>query len=410
MKLVINPHSAELAELDEKTVKKIAQDMVNIAGKIPSLKESNIGEYGSYSVLVYYDIAGRQLAKEIASLCAKKGCRVWYRVREMDMESLLANELTERNLARHLAFTDNEIFSADAVFMIRAPRDPSIFEKVPDAKMRVLSKAQKPILLDYRVNHTMWQLIYWPTPYEAKIENMSYEDYVKLFFNACNQPWDKIELAQKILVDLLNKGKRLTLIANSKAPDKSKRTHLEMSIDGMEFANSTIDRNYPGSEVFSSPVRNSVNGQMFGEGKYLEEGRILEDIYFEVKEGKIINATAGKGQEHLDNILNRDVGARYFGEVALGTNPGIRQRLFNPLLNEKVGGSFHITPGKAYEMEEYQGKPVKVDNGNRSEIHWDITIMMLPGYGGGEVKVDDKTIQKDGKFTINGLEILNRGL
>lgn len=390
----------ELQLFDEIKVKKIASDMVDLSAKVKSTD----------SVLIYYDVGGRQLAKEIATLCSQKGSRVWYRVREMDMEAILAQNLTDRQLARHLGFTDNEIFQADVVFMIRAPRDPAIMGSVPDDKMRILSRAQKPVLMDYRVNHTNWQLIYWPTPYEAEKENMRFEEYVELFFNACNQPWDKIQEAQEKLTEILDNGKTLTLIANPNDSDESKRTKLEMSIDGMEFLNSTIIANYPGSEVFSSPVRDSVNGKLYANGQYVEEGKLMENIRFIIKNGKIVEATAEKGQNFLDDLLNRDEGARYFGEVAIGTNPGLRQRLFNPLLNEKVGGSFHITPGKAYESDEYKGRKVNLDNGNRSEIHWDMTIMMLPKYGGGEILVDGKTIQKDGRFISADLEILNQGL
>ncbi|MEI2420522.1 hypothetical protein V6O07_09620, partial [Arthrospira platensis SPKY2] len=112
---------------------------------------------------------------------------------------------------------------------------------------------QSHVLMNYRVNHTNWQLIYWPTQYEADVEGMTIEQYAELFFKACNQPWEAIEEAQGKLINILNRGKKLTLIANPNDPDETKRTRLEMSIDGMQFLNSTIINNYPGSEVFSSP-------------------------------------------------------------------------------------------------------------------------------------------------------------
>ncbi len=139
--------------------------------------------------------------------------------------------------------------------------------------------------------------------------------------------------------------------------------------------------------------------------------KLVEDFYFKVENGKIVEATAKKGENDLIDYLNTDEGARYFGEIAFGTNPGLRQRVFNPLLNEKIGGSFHITPGNAYnDRLDEEGNPVKIDNGNKSKIHWDITIPMLPQYGGGEVIVDGKTIQKNGKWLVKGAEILNKGI
>ena len=121
-------------------------------------------------------------------------------------------------------------------------------------------------------------------------------------------------------------------------------------------------------------------------------------------------ATASAGEADLNAILNTDEGARYFGEVALGTNPGLRRRLLNPLLNEKVGGSFHITPGRAYSRTEYHGRPVMLDNGNRSDVHWDIAIPMLASFGGGRVLLDGALVQEDGRFLAPELSVLNAGL
>lgn len=396
-KIIAKEQTSELAEFELRRVAKIARDMTLQAAKIRR------GE----KVMIHYDPAGRQLAIEIAKLCLKKGCRVWYKVRDIDMDAALLSALSEKDIARYSEFEAHEIFGCDAYFAIRAPRDPSALGTVQSLNMALYGRTSQ-YLRDFRVNYTNWQLIYWPTDAEAKIEGMSLEEYTQMFFKACNRPWQKIRAAQYKLVSLLDRGKELVLIADPNNKDPKKRTHLTMSIEGMQFVNSTIDRNYPGSEVFSSPVRDSVDGQLFAAGKYIYEGRIMENIFIKVENGKIVGAQARKGEKELVNILDRDEGARYFGEVALGTNRALDRRLFNPLLNEKVGGSFHITPGKAYEFEEYEGQKVKVDNGNRSSIHWDITVMMLPQYGGGEVIIDGKTIQKDGSFTLPSLRDLNK--
>ncbi|MBI2007387.1 MAG: aminopeptidase, partial [Candidatus Blackburnbacteria bacterium] len=343
-KIITREQSTELAEFDPRRVAKIARDMTNQAAKIKR------GE----RVMIHYDPAGRQLALEIAKLCIKKGCKIWFRVNDTDMDATLLSGLSERDIARYTEFLAHEIFGADAYFAIRAPRDPVALGTVPAENMAIFTRNSE-YTRDFRVNYTNWQLIYLPTEAEAKIEEMSLEEYAQLFFAACNRPWKKIREAQNKLVKILDKGKELILVADPKSKDLKKRTRLKMSIEGMQFVNLTIDRNYPGSEVFSSPVRDTVNGQLFAAGKYIYEGRIMEDIYLQVENGKIIAAQARKGEKELINILDRDEGARYFGEVALGTNRALARRLFNPLLNEKVGGSFHITPGKAYEFEEYEG-------------------------------------------------------
>lgn len=402
MKYITKPNSSELAEFDPKLVSKIAKDWVNISAKIK----------GHENVMIYGDIGAKQLMAEVAKLCAKKGCRVWYRVREYAIEVPIIANSNEKNLTRYYSFLDNEVTNADVVFLIRAPKSNEPFGDVPDEKLAKYNLSGKPVLMDYRVNYTNWQLLYWPTPAQAEIDNMPFEEYVELFFNACNQPWKEIEKAQQTLVDILDKGEKLTLIANPNDKDESKRTHLEMSIKDMTFVNSTIARNFPGSEVFSAPVKTSVNGKLYGDGVYPlgHSGKTVKNIRFEIKDGHIVKATADEGEKDLNAMLDRDEGARYFGEVAFGTNPALRRRLFNSLLNEKVGGSFHITPGKAYEDTDIWGAGRHTFNGNMSSIHWDITIMMLPKYGGGEVIVDGKTISKNGKFVVDGLEILNKGL
>ncbi len=191
-----------------------------------------------------------------------------------------------------------------------------------------------------------------------------------------------------------------------------------MSIDGMTFCNSTIDLNYPGSEVFSAPVLHSVNGQIYAEGEYLKDGYLIKNIFLKIENGRIVEAHADSGNEELQAILNRDdqkpgFGSRFFGEVALGTNPGLTRRFFNSLLNEKVGGSFHMAIGHCYSYNEYDGQPVKVNNGNtedKTSLHWDLTILMHrkpDGSGGGRVIVDGEIIQLDGKFLDPDLAILN---
>lgn len=396
-------NTKELYQIENSKIEKIADAWVNKSARVKP----------GQNVMIYFDIGGRQLAKKVAELCAKSGCRVWYRVRELELDSVLLDNLDEKNINRYHQFLNTEIMSADVVFIIRCVQDVHLLDNVNSKNMSYFSTASSPILMDYRVNYTNWQLIYWPTEQEALADGLSFEDYVELFYDACNQDWDAIRQAQDILIKELNQAKTLTLIADPSNPDTNKQTRISMSIDNMQFKNSTIGNNFPGSEVFSSPVKDSVNGQIFcfGHYDYSSEGVSIEDMLLKVEDGKIIEVIAKKGQEKAIDLFNRDEGASYFGEVAFGTNPGLRKRLLNPLLEEKVGGSFHITPGRAYDDEiNPDGTIVHIDNGNRSSIHWDMTIMMLPQYGGGEVIIDGKTIQKDGKWLIQGLDILNKGI
>jgi len=390
-------YSKEIQFFNPKLVEKIAWDMVNTSTKVK--KGDN--------VLIHMDPGGRQLALELAKLSVAKGARVYYLIQDRELNAAIVEHESKKDIARFFSFDNAKFFEADVSFIIRVPKTAFALENIPSIVVNKLNSAAQPALMEYRVNHSRWCLIYWPTIKEARIEKMSYEEYVKLFFNSCNQPWNTIQKAQDTLKSTLDKGRALDLLADPHNTDKQKRTELHMSIQGMTFANSTIDKNYPGAEVFSAPVKNSVNGRVFARGMYSYNGKRMRDISLVFENGKVVSASARKGENHLADILNTDAGSRYVGEVALGTNPGLKQRLFNPLLNEKVGGSFHIALGRSYQNERYKGKVVKLFNGNESAIHWDITILMRKPYGGGAVIVDGKIIQRNGAFVPKNLGVLN---
>lgn len=389
-----------VATLDAAAIEPIARAMVEVSAGVRA------GE----TALVFYDAAGAPLARRLARLSTDAGARVLYLQRDQALEAEVASACSPRDALRSSVLTDLAVQMADVVFLVRCATDSDAFERVPRERQILWNRAREPFLMNYRVNHTRWVLIYWPTEKEAQAEGLAYDAYVDLFLTACHQPWREIFAAQARLVERLNAAAVLAIEANPRDPDPARRTHLTMSIAPMRFVNSTIDRNFPGSEVFAAPVRDSVEGQLFGAGRYAYDGRTMEDIFLRVERGRIVEAHARLGESELLAILDTDDGARYFGEVALGTNPGLRRRVMNGLLNEKVGGSFHITPGRAYAFTEYEGQSVVVDNGNRSQIHWDIAVPMLPAYGGGGVRIDGHELQRDGRFLDSDLEILNAGV
>jgi aminopeptidase len=389
-----------MAGLDDAAIDSIARSMIELS------TELRAGE----TVLVFYDPGGAALARRLARLATEVGARVLYLQRDQALEAQVAVACSPRDALRSSVLNDVAIQMSDVVLIVRCATDADAFEIVPRDRMILWNRARESFLMHYRVDHTRWCLIYWPTEREAALEGLSYPEYVDLFLRACDQPWREIHTAQAHLVGMLDAATMLEIEAGSGNPDPDRRTRLRMDIGPMRFVNSTIVRNFPGSEVFSAPVRDSVEGQLFAAGLYDYDGRRMEDILLRIEQGRIVEARARVGQADLQAVLDTDAGARYFGEVALGTNPGLRRRVLNGLLNEKVGGSFHITPGRAYQFTEYQGQSVVVDNGNRSQVHWDIAVPMLPAYGGGAVRLDGKLIQVDGRFLDPALSVLNRGL
>ena len=386
--------------LDAGAIDRIARAMVEISADVRS----------DETALVFYDAGAAPLARRLARIASERGARVLYLQRDQRLEAEVAATCSPRDALRSSILNDVAVQASDVVLMARCAPDSEAFESVPHERMKLWNQARDPYLTDFRVNHTRWVLTFWPTEQEAAVEGMSHDEYVRLYLRACDQPWREIQAAQARLVELLNAATTLELEASPGDPDPARRTRLRMDIGPMRFVNSTIDRNFPGAEVFAAPVRDTVEGQLFAAGRHAYDGRTIEDIFLRAERGRIVEARARVGEKELLQILDTDEGARYFGEVALGTNPGLRRRVMNGLLNEKVGGSFHITPGRAYAFSDYEGQAVVVDNGNRSQVHWDIAVPMLPIYGGGAVRLDGREIQRDGRFLDPALAVLNAGL
>lgn len=381
-----------------------ASAMVEQAAKIHS----------GQNVLIWFDQPGTQLVKELYHRCMAKSAQVSFFMRDLEKDAKVIPTLSEDRIKHYFDDEADLMDKADVVLIVRGPENPEAMKDVPQNLMAAYNQRYSEVH-KRRVEGTVeWTLFYWPTEYEAQKEGLPYDEYFRSVMEACNQPWEAIKQAQAKLVDKLNKGKMLKLIANEADEDPKKRTHVTMSIEGMTFCNSTIDKNYPGSEVFSAPVLDSVNGQIYAPGEYLYQGYLMKNIYFRIENGKIVEAVAEEGNDELQVILSEGEGARYFGEVALGTNPGLTRRFFNALLNEKVGGSFHMAVGHCYTFEEYAGEPVHVNNGNtedRTPVHWDLTILMHrnpDGTGGGKVILDGEIIQEDGIFKDQELAVLNR--
>ena len=222
-----------------------------------------------------------------------------------------------------------------------------------------------------------------------------------LFFRMCDVDWQAVDVAHKFLIAQLDAGKMLQLTNND-------GTDLTMNIDGFTFANSLVAKNIPGSEVFSAPHKNSVNGRIVAKGRFSPKdsgGQIIEDMTLDFKDGKLVHYNAASGLDLLRQMVETDEGSHYVGEIGIGTNPVLRQHIVNSLMVEKIGGSFHVALGRAYEYTDYLGTPVHLDNGNRSAIHWDITTMLHGKQG--KMILDGTEIMTDGKFNAPELAVLN---
>ena len=389
-------------------------DPVRIEGLADLIVNRSLRVVDEDRVLLRYSPGARQMAEFIAYKASLKGAAVLSRVDDpLVVAAALAgageNE-TPRVFDEMAAGLNADVAWATKVAFARSNDEPDANDIVPGEVMKKWYDATD-ASVRLRVDRRPWTLIYLPTEAEAKIDQMQFDQYVDMFFRACERDWDKIDAAQNILIDeYLNPGKELELFAGDNLDEKW-QTHLKMSIEGQTFASSTVDKNVPGSEAFSSPKRGTISGRLALPYPVMFGGRKLPNLILEFKEGRVVNFEVESDNpadaEWVQSVLDRDEGAREVGEVAFGTNRVFDRPMLNGLFVEKVGGSFHIAIGSSYLFKEYNGKPVNLDNGVRSKNHEDLTCMMLPQYGGGRVLVDGILIQENGEFLDPRLAILN---
>lgn len=226
-----------------------------------------------------------------------------------------------------------------------------------------------------------------PTQSEAQEASMSLSDYRRFVYDACKlysddpvKDWRDVSNKQERICTFLNTKNKLHIISSN--------TDLTMSVKGRKWINCAGKMNMPDGEVYTGPIENSVNGHIRFSFPGIYASKEIEDIQLVFIDGKVVEAKASKGQNLLLQLLETDKGARYVGEIAVGTNYTITQFTKNMLFDEKIGGTIHLALGRS--IPESGGV-------NRSSIHWDMVCDMKDG---GEIYADDKLIYKNGKFDI----------
>jgi aminopeptidase len=308
--------------------------------------------------------------------------------------SRITREVLRETNARHSSLVCQlELFrmkKMQAYIAFRGSGNANENADVPSDRMALYSKATRP-LQDYRVNKTRWCVLRWPTPSMAQAAGMSTESFEDLYFQVCSMDYRKLALAMVPLEKRMKKTDRVRI--------KGPGTDLSFSLKGIGAKMCKGDRNIPDGEVFSCPVKTSVNGRIQFNTPTLYSGTKFENVCLEFKDGKVVNAMSNN-TTRLNQILDTDPGARYTGEFSLGLNPYILNPMCDILFDEKIAGSLHLTPGQAYE---------ECGNGNRSAVHWDMVLIQRPEWGGGEVWFDGELIRKDGLFLPPELKGLNPG-
>jgi aminopeptidase len=277
----------------------------------------------------------------------------------------------------------------DAYVAVRSGDNITELSDVPKDQMKLyLQHFQRPIF-DQRINHTKWCVMRYPNASMAQLAGTSTEAFEDFYFRVCNLDYSKMSAAMDTLVELMNRTDKVRLV--------SPGTDLQFSILHIPAVKCSGLRNIPDGEVYTAPVKNSVNGVISYNAPTIYSGTSFENIKLRFVDGQIVEATSNDSQR-LNEILDTDEGARFIGEFAIGVNPHIKHPMKDILFDEKIDGSIHFTPGQAYEQ---------ADNTNRSSVHWDMVLIQRPEYGGGEIYFDDVLIRKDGRFVLPELDRLN---
>jgi len=304
----------------------------------------------------------------------------------------ITRELTlgaeEAQYAPHADIELARMQKMDAYIALRGSENIFEASDVPSEKVQLVSRLMKPVL-DHRVGKTKWVVLRWPSPSMAQQAGMSTEAFEDFYFRVCTLDYSLLTPGMKVLSELMKKTDRVHI--------KGPGTDLKFSIKGIGAEACGGLRNIPDGEVYSCPVRDSVEGFIQYNAPTVYLGSSFDHIRLAFKKGRIIEATSNN-TKRLNDILDSDAGARYIGEFAIGFNPHILEPMRDILFDEKIAGSFHFTPGQAYEG---------AGNGNKSQVHWDMVCIQRPDYGGGEIWFDGKLIRKDGLFVPKPLQKLN---
>jgi aminopeptidase len=276
---------------------------------------------------------------------------------------------------------------------IGARGSPNISElsDVPADKQKLFeSTVWQKVHHDVRIKKTRWCVLRWPHPSMAQMAEMSTAAFEDFYFNVCTLDYAKMSRAMKPLQKLMMKTDKVRL----RGPAD---TDLSFSIKNIPAVCCDGRVNIPDGEVFTAPVRDSVNGVIHFNCPTIYRGVTHNDVRLTFKDGKIVEATS-TATDKLNEVFNADAGARYVGEFAIGFNPYCTKPMKDILFDEKIAGSIHFTPGSCYD---------EASNGNKSGIHWDLVMRQTPEVGGGEIWFDKRLIRKDGEFVVKELMGLN---
>lgn len=368
--------------MSDERVKILAKNLINYSVRLQK------GE----KVLIEVIDGGYDLAQELVAAAYRADAVPFVTVKHNALQRALLLEAQKEQIDRIAAWEGERMLQMDAYIAVRAYENASELSDLPTDKGHLYQQSWwKPVHTDIRVAQKKWCVLRYPGPSMAQMAGMSTAAFTDFYFKVTNLDYARMAKAEEPLVKLMENTDEVKIIG--------KGTDLTFSIKEISVMKSCGLRNVPDGEVFTAPVRDSVNGVLSYNCPTIFQGAAFDNIRLRFEQGKIVEATANDTYK-LNQILDTDEGARYIGEFSLGLNPHIHKPMRDILFDEKIAGSFHFTPGNAYDT---------AFNGNRSAIHWDMVVIQTPQYGGGEIWFDGQLIRKDGLFVRPELQELNPG-
>ncbi len=327
----------------------------------------------------------KQLIKEVYAA----GATPFLEIKTSTTERELLLGIQEKQLNQMAQWECEKMRHMDAYIGVRGEDNQWELSDVPNENLQLYSKLFTRPVNDIRVPDTKWVVLRYPTPSMAQAAAQSQEAFADFFYQVCNLDYGKMSVAMDALVELMNRTDKVHIVGPG--------TDLTFSIQGIPAIKCDGRCNIPDGEVYTAPVKDSINGTLTYNTPSEYNSFTFEHVSLTFADGKIVDCSAND-TARLNEIFDTDEGARYVGEFALGVNPFITKAMNNILFDEKIRGSFHFTPGCCYD---------DAPNGNKSAIHWDLVCIQTEEMGGGEIYFDDVLIRKDGRFVLPELLCLN---
>ncbi|MEZ4357267.1 MAG: aminopeptidase [Eubacteriales bacterium] len=364
----------------DKRLEKLADTIINYSCAVKK---------GERILIEIFD-CNMEVAKQLVKKAYEAGGIPFVSINDQEVSRALMMGATKEQIEYMTKWDSLRMQDMQAYVAIRGSNNISEMSDVPLENMEMYRKIySKQVHTDLRVKKTKWVVLRYPNHSMAQLADMSTEAFEDLYFNVCTLDYSKMDKAMDPLKKRMENADRVRI--------NGKGTDLEFSIKGIDAKKCTGNMNIPDGEIYTAPVKDSVNGYITYNTPSIHQGFKFEDIYFKFENGKIVEAKAND-TKRINSILNTDEGARYIGEFSFGVNPYILKPMYDTLFDEKIAGSIHFTPGASYD---------DADNGNRSAVHWDLVYIQRPEYGGGEIWFDDELIRKDGVFVPDDLKGLN---